>query len=78
MRISTDIAWLLTTALVALRLGVALLLTPLLAFGGVPARFRVIPVPRARRVAGSPPPERAPRATSTTSRPLPAWPPPGR
>src|SRR5262249_3769951 len=42
MRISTDIAWLLTTALVALRLGVALLLTPLIAFGGVPARFRVI------------------------------------
>jgi len=42
MRISTDIAWLLTTALVALRLGVALLVTPLLAFGGVPARFRAI------------------------------------
>jgi len=42
MRISTDIAWLLTTALVALRIGVALLLTPILAFGGVPARFRVI------------------------------------
>ena len=42
MRISLDVAWLLTTALVALRLGVTLVLTPLLAFGGVPARFRVI------------------------------------
>ena len=33
MRMSLDLAWLLTTALVALRLGVALLVTPLLAFG---------------------------------------------
>jgi flagellar biosynthetic protein FliR len=41
MRLSLDVAWLLTTALVALRLGVTLVLTPLLAFGGVPARFRV-------------------------------------
>jgi flagellar biosynthesis protein FliR len=42
MRISLDMPWLLTTALIALRLGVALLLTPVLAFGSVPARFRLI------------------------------------
>jgi flagellar biosynthetic protein FliR len=42
MRISLDIGWLLTTVLIALRLGVALVLTPVLAFGSVPRRFRVI------------------------------------
>jgi flagellar biosynthetic protein FliR len=42
MRLSADVAALLTTLLVALRLGVALVLTPVLAFGAVPTRFRVI------------------------------------
>lgn len=42
MRAALDIGWLLTTVLIALRLGVALVLTPVLAFGSVPRRFRVI------------------------------------
>lgn len=42
MRLSIDLAWLLTTALVALRLGVTFALTPVLAFGALPARFRVL------------------------------------
>lgn len=42
MHLSTDIPWLLTLVLIALRLGVALVLTPILAFGNVPARFRVL------------------------------------
>src|SRR6266446_1362185 len=42
MRVSLDIASLLTTVLIALRLGVALVLTPVLAFGSVPRRFRVL------------------------------------
>ena len=42
MRLSADITWLLTTVLVALRFGVALALTPILAFGNLPAMFRVL------------------------------------
>ncbi len=42
MRLSIDITWLLTTVLVALRFGVALALTPILAFGTLPPAFRVL------------------------------------
>lgn len=42
MRVSIDMAWLLTAGLVALRLGVALVLTPVLAFGSVPRHLRVM------------------------------------
>ena len=42
MRALIDLPWLLTTVLIALRLGTALALTPLLAFGSVPATFRVL------------------------------------
>src|SRR5258708_36744576 len=42
MGVSADIRWLLTTVLVALRFGVALALTPILAFGALPAAFRVL------------------------------------
>ncbi|HEX6266369.1 MAG TPA: flagellar biosynthetic protein FliR [Burkholderiales bacterium] len=42
MRISADLGWLLVTALIALRFGAALALTPILAFGSLPPTFRVL------------------------------------
>lgn len=42
MRVLVDIGWILSVLLVAVRIGAALVMTPILSFGGIPAMTRVL------------------------------------